>query len=258
MDARGDARGEDDVDDVAFDFLVDVNLLYHFLGFNHLFGLEQGRHLGTLAGDVLAYDEFFLFLAGIADDHLEQETVDLCFGQGVGAFLLDGVLRGHHHERLVEGEGVVADGDLALLHGFEQGALHLGGGAVDFVGEHEVGENRAFLYLELFALDAVDHGADYVGGEQVGRELDAAVARIDELREGFDGKGLCKAGDAFEEHVAVAEQSDEQALHEVLLAHDGLVHAVGDEIDEVGLGCYQRIELADIDGITHKCSCWVI
>ena len=35
------------------------------------------------------------------------------------------------------------DGDLAFLHHFQQRALHLGGRAVDFVGQHQIGEDRA-------------------------------------------------------------------------------------------------------------------
>ncbi len=34
--------------------------------------------------------------------------------------------------------GLVADGDLLFLHGFKQRALHLGGRAVDFVGEDQL------------------------------------------------------------------------------------------------------------------------
>ena len=39
--------------------------------------------------------------------------------------------------------GLAADRDLPLLHGFEQRRLHLGGRAVDLVGKHEIGEDRA-------------------------------------------------------------------------------------------------------------------
>ena len=79
----------------------------------------------------------------VADHQLEHEAVDLRLGQRVGAFLLDGVLRGQHEERFGQRIGLVADRDLPFLHGFEQRALHLGGRAVDFVGEDEVGEDRA-------------------------------------------------------------------------------------------------------------------
>ena len=38
---------------------------------------------------------------------------------------------------------LVAERDLPLLHRFEQRALHFGGRAIDFIREHDVGEDRA-------------------------------------------------------------------------------------------------------------------
>ena len=38
---------------------------------------------------------------------------------------------------------LAADGHLAFLHGFEQRGLRFGRRAVDFVGENQIGENRA-------------------------------------------------------------------------------------------------------------------
>ena len=86
-----------------------------------------------------------LLLRGVGDRQLEHEAVDLGLGQRIGAFLLDRVLRGQHQERLGQRIGLVADGDLPLLHRFEQRALHLGRRAVDFVGQDDVGEDRALL-----------------------------------------------------------------------------------------------------------------
>ena len=48
----------------------------------------------------------------------------------------------------------------------------LAGRAVDLVGEHQVGEDRAERHLELAELLVVDPRADDVGRHQVGRELD--------------------------------------------------------------------------------------
>ena len=47
------------------------------------------------------------------------------------------------------------------------------------------------------------------------RENSAVTAR-----ERADRERLRQAGHAFEEHVAVGEQADEEAVHEVLLADD--------------------------------------
>ena len=69
----------------------------------------------------------------------------------------------------------------------EEGRLYFCRGAVDFIGEYEVGENRAFLYLESLALDAVYHCADNVARQKVGGKLYTAVFCVDELRECLNG-----------------------------------------------------------------------
>ncbi len=147
---------------------------------------------------------------------------------------------------------MVADCHLAFLHCFKQRALHFRRSAVDFVGQHEVGEDRAFLYLELLVLYRVDHCAEHVGREQVGSELYAAVFGIDQLSQSFDGKGFGQARHAFEKNVAVGEHGCEKRFHQMFLAHDGLVHASGDHCDEVAFGGHQFVELPDVDAVAHK------
>ena len=71
-----------------------------------------------MAGDVLPDHLFLFLLLRVVDDDLEHETVYLRLGQRVGAFLLDGVLRGHDEEGGGELVGRFADGHLSLLHGF--------------------------------------------------------------------------------------------------------------------------------------------
>ena len=71
-----------------------------------------------------------------------------------------------------------------FLHGFEQRRLGFGRGAVDFVGEHEVGEDRAGLELRIFAARrsfSMTMCADDVGGHQVGSELDARKLQVRQL-----------------------------------------------------------------------------
>ena len=111
---------------------------------------------------------------------------------------------------MVKAESAVADGHLTLLHSFKQCALHLCRGTVDFVGEYEVGKYRAFFYLELFVLDAVHHSTYYIGGEQVGSELDAAELGLHQLCQCLDGLCLGQSGYTLKQDMPVAEQSYEQ------------------------------------------------
>ena len=147
----------------------------------------------------------FLALRGIADDDFQKETVDLRLRQRIGSFLLYGVLCGHDEEWLFQLEGSFAYGNLAFLHRLEKSALNLGGSAVDFVGEDEVGKQRATLDLEALGLYRIYHCADKVGRKQVGRELYSAVFGVDELREGLDRQCLCQTGHTLKEHMSVAQ-----------------------------------------------------
>ena len=79
----------------------------------------------------------------IADADPQQEAVELRLRQRIGALQLDGVLRGDHQERLRQRERLPLDRHLRLLHGLQQRRLRLGRGAVDLVGEQQVGEDGA-------------------------------------------------------------------------------------------------------------------
>ncbi len=173
----------------------------------------------------------FLVLVRIADGDLEQETVELGFRELIGAFLVDRVLGGQHEERFGQRIGAVAEGDLALLHGFQQGGLHLGGGAVDFVGEDQVVEDRPEFGFEFHGLRMIDHGAHEVRGQQVRRELEAGERSRQRSRERLDGQGFGEAGHPFQQNVAVAQQADQQAVHQAFLAHQDPSHFILHRLD---------------------------
>ena len=122
-----------------------------------------------------------------------------------------------------------------FLHGFEQGGLHLGGGAVDFVGEEQVREDRALLRHEGAFLRIVDHRTDHVGGQEIGRERDALELESDRLGERFDGGGLGQPGDAFEEDVPARDHGDQHAVEQFLLADEDLVHLLAKRVHFAGL-----------------------
>ena len=107
--------------------------------FVELGGIRRGRY---------AHDLFFFFARGIVDEGLEHEAVELRRGEVVGTLLLDGVLRGEHEERHGHRMALAARGDLSLFHGLKHRCLGLGRGSVDFVGEDDVGEDRAFEEFE--------------------------------------------------------------------------------------------------------------
>jgi hypothetical protein len=157
------------------------------------------------------------------DQDLHQEAIELRFGQRVSAFHLDGVLGGHHQEGEFEFVGGVAAGDGALLHGFEQRGLRFGRGAIDFIGQHQVGEDRPVLEAEGFAavfFSLYDHAAHNVGGHQVGCELNARILELKSPRQCAQKRSLAQAGNAFQKHVAAGEQTNQHTLNHVVLADD--------------------------------------
>ena len=88
-------------------------------------------------------------LVGIADVDLQQEAVELRFGQRIGAFLLERVLCRQHVERRGHIMALAGDRDVVLLHGLQQRRLGLRAGAVDLVGHQQLGEDRALDEAEV-------------------------------------------------------------------------------------------------------------
>ena len=167
----------------------------------------------------------------VAQRRLHEEAVELGLGQPVGAGLLDGVLGGDDHERVADLVGHTVDGDASLLHDLEQGRLRLGRGAVDLVGEHDVGEDRAGVEVEGRLGRVVDRHAGDVARQQVGGELDAAVAALHRAGHRPGQLGLARAGEVLQEQVPLGEHAGQRQADDVLLAEHGLVD-VGDHLAE--------------------------
>src|SRR3954447_11098027 len=213
------ARGGRQLDRVLHDAPVDEHRVRSTLMARERLRGEHLAHVGGGHQRALDHRDLVAVVGG-ADHELEHEAVDLRLGERVGALGLDRVLRREDEERQRHMVRVVADRDLALLHHLEQRRLHLGGRAVDLVGEQEVAEHRAELGVEAAGVLAVDPCADEVGGHQVGRELEALERPAERIRERLDGQRLGEARDALEQHVPTGQQRHEQPLEHRLLTHD--------------------------------------
>ena len=149
---------------------------------------------------------------GIAHADAHQEAVELRFGQWIGAVMLDGILRGDDQERLRQRHGFAVDGDLRFVHGFEQRGLRARRGAIDFVGENDVGENRSGAKFKFARFGVVDADAEHVAGQQVGSELDALKAAMKRFGEGLGERGFADAGNVFDQQVAARQERDQREL----------------------------------------------
>ena len=155
--------------------------------------------------------------------HLDahQEAVKLGFRQRVSAVVLHGILRGDDEERLRERLRFAVHTDLRFVHGLEERGLRARRGAVDFIGQHDVGKNRPVAEFKLAVLGIVDADAKHVARKQIRSELNPLEAAMKRFGKRLCQRGLADARYVFDKQVAPREQRDERKLDGLLLAEDG-------------------------------------
>src|SRR5713101_1027747 len=182
---------------------------------------DRIERIERIIANALAENFLFRFVGGIAHFDAHQETVELRFRQRIGAVMLDRILRGDDEKGLWKRERFAVHGDLRFVHGFEKRGLRARRGAVDFVGEHHVGENRPGTEFKFAGLGIVDAHAEDIAGKKIGSELNALESAMERFRERLGQGGFADAGDVFDEQVAASEQGDQCELDGVFLAEDG-------------------------------------
>src|SRR2546423_13879702 len=145
---------------------------------------------------------------GRAHHDFEQEPVHLSLRQRIRSYQLDGILRGEYEEWWFKQISLAEYGDLPLLHRFEDCRLRFGSGPIDFVSEHDVGENRTGFEAEF--PPAVSFGenlcADNVRRHKVGSELNALKAQPERFGRSLDHQGLAEPGHAFDQNMTTRHQ----------------------------------------------------
>jgi hypothetical protein len=158
----------------------------------------------------------------VAEGDLQHEAVELRLRQRIGAAQLNRVLGREHAEWARQRIRLTRSRHRVLLHRLEQSALGPRGGAIDLVREQQVAEHRPALKLRTQparGILAEDRRAGDVGGQEVGRELDAAMRQVQGRCEGARHRGLADAGDALEQRVAAGNQAQQHAPHRLALTH---------------------------------------
>src|SRR5918999_2497018 len=204
------AGSVNEIEDVLLDSPIGVHRASLLPSCEHLVGTEycSSYRLGTVGHAIK--DLSFLQPSGVGHHELEHESVHLRLRQGVGALMLDRVLGREHQEQLGKRKGLAADGDLLLLHRLEERALHLGRSPIDLVGKENVGEDGSLLNREVPAPLIVDHGADQIGGKQVGRELNTMESTGDGRRHCSYRERLREAWNPFQQDVTVGQECHEE------------------------------------------------
>ena len=81
-------------------------------------------------------------------------------------------------------------------------------------------EERPLPEHERAVLRPIDLGAREIGRQKVRRELQAMEIALDAVAQHLDRARLGKPRSAFDEQVAVAQEGDEHAIQQSLLADD--------------------------------------
>ena len=99
----------------------------------------------------------------------------------------------------------------------------------------------------------IDKGADNVCGQKVWGELDAVEFGVYRLGQSIDCKGFGKAGDAFQEDVATAQEADKKILHKMFLTHNHLSHLQSEHIYKLALFLNSFVKLTNVYAFHIKC-----
>ncbi len=159
---------------------------------------------------------------GITDRNSQQEPVELALRKRIRSLELERVLRGDDHERVGQPMRLAVGRNLRIAHGFEQGALGARRSTIDFVGQHDVAENRAAIVNELAALGMEDAGAGDVAGKQVGGELNAREVARHAFSKRLADERLADARNIFEQSVLAGQQGHDAQPNDLGLAQDDL------------------------------------
>ena len=135
--------------------------------------------------------------------------------------MLVGILRGEHQEGRRQLARRAVHRDLPFRHRFQKAALGPGRGAVDLVGQHQLGEERARLEHELPAALIEDRDARDVPRQEVARELDAREGQVEGARQGVRQRRLSHPGNVLQQEMARRGEGSERQLDHVLFAAQG-------------------------------------
>src|SRR2546426_2405223 len=240
MDERMRARAPDDIDKVRADARFHVGVVHIKTAARDRVRIGERSYIDLIqparveARVPVGYHLLLVFGFGIAEQDLQQETIKLSFGQRVSSFVLDWIFGCQYREDRRELIALAVNRYLALLHRLEQRCLSFRGRAVDLIGQQYVSEDWTASQVEGGGRNIEDVSARDIRRHQVGRELDAVEAGIDDPRERLHRQCLRRAGHAFDQRVAFGEQGDENLFNGLFLTNDNFAEFATDVFDSRG------------------------
>ncbi len=167
----------------------------------------------------------FLISVGIVDIDLQQEPVELRFGQWIGSLLLDRVLGRENVEWLIQNPVFARHGDPMLLHRLQERRLGPRAGPVDLIREKQPGKDRPLDEFEhpcAFSTFLEHFGAQNVRRHQIRRELDMVGIQPQNRAHRVDQSRLREAGNADQKRVTAGQDRRQAERDHILLANDPL------------------------------------
>ena len=165
-----------------------------------------------------------LSLRRVAQLQADEKTIQLSLGQRKGAFQLNGVLRGDNQKGRRQRHSNLVHGQLPLGHSFQQSRLGARRGPVDFIGQHDLGDDGAGPKLELPAFLVIVVDAGDVRRHQIRRELNPLELAIQGISQGPGQGRLANARHILDQDMPPAQHGGQGQLHHFPLAHQGLPH----------------------------------
>src|SRR5258707_2849949 len=126
--------------------------------------------------------------------------------------MLDRILCGDYQKRLRQRMSLAVHGDLSFVHRFEQSGLSSWRSAIDFVGQDDVGKERAGAEFKFTRIGLIDAYAENVAWQKIGSELHTLKAAVERFRERLGQSGFAHAGNIFDQQVTTREQRDQGQL----------------------------------------------
>lgn len=230
-----------------------LNIVKQGIRNEHLHGilLQGGKFLGGKAGlqlcqqfaSILALQQGALgFGIRVTQFDAHQEAVQLRFRQGEGADLVGRILRSDDEERLGQLPGDAFRRHLVFFHGFQQCALCLGGGAIDFVGENHLSEYRAGMKFETGTVAVIHRNTENIRWQQVTGELDALKIKAEHFGQDMGQGGFAHARQIFDQQMAARQQAGESKAYLHILAENDLRCLIDYMLDEFLRHSFPRCE----------------
>ena len=112
------------------------------------------------------------------------------------------------------------DGHLLFFHGFQQGALRLGAGPVDFIGQQHLRKDRPWVEHKCLFAALVDRNTRKVAGHEVRGELHPRKLQTKTARQRMGQCGFSDPRHIVYQQVTTGQKASHTILDLGRFAHD--------------------------------------